>query len=237
MRPALWTLLYIFVLAFSPWFFSHQSCGPDTEGLNLLLNAVNCKMHFPGPERTLEAYGTWFAAVFASAALFWAWKGFSVQSRTLEAQVGALRVQGETLRLQAETLQEQQRGMFLNSLSAEYERSLEDAAFWAMQDVYQSSLCFEDQAKDKNDTNNQVKMIYHMAMMQARKDIKEISDLMQNSDNIKGYIRIAREYNVLIERYNLGILRIGSGANRAWVNILGNFEGLEALHRKLTPTT
>ena len=131
----------------------------------------------------MGSYAAWFAAVFASAALFWAWKAFIVQSETLRAQLDLLR--------------EQQRSSFLTVLSEEYKRRLEDTAFWIVSEI---QVQFTKDHDIKSNLNCQQKLIHYFGMINARKNIREICDLV-NSTNLLNYLEMACDYNQRIGYY------------------------------------
>ena len=198
-----------------PWFFGHQTCRPTANGAARFLNALNCRMHFPDSHRTLEAYATWFAAVFASAALFWAWKAFNVQSETLEAQLDALR--------------EQQRDVFLNSLSKEYKKRLEDAALWIVNELQIQSA---DTTEVKSSLTSQQKVLFLFGLIIVGKNVEKISEV-RYSINVQNCEMIAREYDRKIDYHKLEVLKKGSLSDCTWVQALMSFEKMKALYQTL----
>ena len=123
--------------------------------------------------------------------------------------------------------------MFLSFLIKEYQKRLEDLGFWALQEIHKSVAENDILNGDLKGTNPQVKLIYFLNMIKARKNIVEISDTVNNCINLRDYIKIAREYNSLINNHRLDILRIGSTPDRAWVNVMRLIEELDAMYQVL----
>jgi hypothetical protein len=84
------------------------------DSFHAALDWINCHLRFPLAERTLEAYGAWFAAVFASAAVLWTWRSFNAQS---------------------DILREQQRATFLTAVRPQYHAGFADYAVWIGREV------------------------------------------------------------------------------------------------------